>query len=79
MSVYVQPRVDSTLEGLIADLNLQFYIRGVDYQPGGPANLTDPLSNTDICKRDIPYFKELGANTVRICKFPASKLQFGES
>lgn len=44
----------------------RFYIRGIDYQPGGSSNLTDPLSDESLCKRDIPYFKELGVNTVRI-------------
>lgn len=44
----------------------RFYIRGVDYQPGGSSNLTDPLADVEICSRDIPYFKELGLNTVRV-------------
>jgi len=44
----------------------RFYIRGVDYQPGGASKVSDPLADTDNCKRDIPYFKELGINTVRI-------------
>lgn len=46
----------------------QFYIRGVDYQPGGQSDLTDPLADVENCKRDIPIFKELGLNAVRICK-----------
>lgn len=45
----------------------RFYIRGLDYQPGGQSNLVDPLGNSRICKRDIPYFKELGINTIRVC------------
>lgn len=44
----------------------RFYIRGVDYQPGGSSNLTDPLADVSICKRDIPYFQELGLNTIRV-------------
>lgn len=44
----------------------RFYIRGIDYQPGGSSILTDPLANTAICKRDIAKFKELAINTVRI-------------
>ncbi|PWW74066.1 Glycoside Hydrolase Family 72 protein [Tuber magnatum] len=44
----------------------RFYIRGVDYQPGGSSNLTDPLSNTTVCKRDISYMKDLGLNTIRV-------------
>lgn len=48
------------------DSDERFYIRGVDYQPGGSSNLTDPLSDPDLCKRDIPYFKDLGLNTIRV-------------
>lgn len=44
----------------------RFYIRGVDYQPGGSSNLTDPLGSTDICKRDVPVFQDLGLNAVRV-------------
>ncbi|SCU84261.1 LAFA_0D09032g1_1 [Lachancea sp. 'fantastica'] len=44
----------------------RFYIRGVDYQPGGSSNLTDPLGSVDICKRDVPKFQELGLNAVRV-------------
>ncbi|ODV80320.1 glycoside hydrolase family 72 protein [Suhomyces tanzawaensis NRRL Y-17324] len=44
----------------------RFYIRGVDYQPGGSSKLTDPLADTSICERDIKYFKDLGINTVRV-------------
>lgn len=46
--------------------NQRFYIRGVDYQPGGSSNLTDPLADPDVCKRDIAVFKDLGINTVRV-------------
>ena len=48
------------------DTGERFYIRGVDYQPGGSSNLTDPLGDVDICKRDVPVFKDLGLNAVRI-------------
>mgnify|MGYP001165869530 CR=1 FL=1 len=44
----------------------RFYIRGVDYQPGGSSNLTDPLADVEICKRDIPVFQDLGINTIRV-------------
>ncbi|KAF3058581.1 1,3-beta-glucanosyltransferase gel1 [Daldinia childiae] len=44
----------------------RFYIRGIDYQPGGSSANLDPLSDTDLCKRDIAKFKELGVNTVRV-------------
>lgn len=46
--------------------NERFYIRGVDYQPGGSSNLTDPLADADICSRDVPVFKDLGINTIRV-------------
>lgn len=49
-----------------SDTNERFYIRGVDYQPGGSSNLTDPLADIDICSRDVPVFKDLGINTVRV-------------
>jgi hypothetical protein len=44
----------------------RFYIRGIDYQPGGSSNLADPLADSVTCKRDIDKFKDLGLNTVRI-------------
>ncbi|KAI1773386.1 glycoside hydrolase family 72 protein [Hypoxylon cercidicola] len=44
----------------------RFYIRGIDYQPGGSSANLDPLADTTICNRDIQKFKELGVNTVRV-------------
>ena len=44
----------------------RFFIRGIDYQPGGSSDAIDPLANETICQRDIPYFQELGINTVRV-------------
>jgi len=44
----------------------RFYIRGVDYQPGGSSKLVDPIANTTTCKRDVEKFKSLGVNTIRI-------------
>ena len=44
----------------------RFYIRGVDYQPGGSSGTDDPIANAETCKRDIEYFKELGINTIRV-------------
>ncbi|KAI1636996.1 glycolipid anchored surface protein [Biscogniauxia mediterranea] len=44
----------------------RFYIRGIDYQPGGSSDNADPLSDTTICKRDIERFQTLGVNTVRV-------------
>lgn len=44
----------------------RFYIRGVDYQPGGSSDVVDPLADESTCTRDITYFKQLGINTVRV-------------
>ncbi|GLI74616.1 1,3-beta-glucanosyltransferase [Penicillium ochrochloron] len=44
----------------------RFYIRGVDYQPGGSSKLSDPIGNAETCKRDIKKFQELGLNTIRV-------------
>ncbi|PYH41284.1 1,3-beta-glucanosyltransferase gel1 [Aspergillus saccharolyticus JOP 1030-1] len=44
----------------------RFYIRGVDYQPGGSSKLADPIADADGCKRDIAKFTELGLNTIRV-------------
>ncbi|KAF3909867.1 hypothetical protein ABW21_db0205897 [Orbilia brochopaga] len=46
--------------------NDRFYVRGVDYQPGGASDPKDPLADTAICGRDLPYFKELGINAIRV-------------
>ncbi|KAH0293145.1 beta-glucanosyltransferase [Aureobasidium namibiae CBS 147.97] len=46
--------------------NDRFYIRGVDYQPGGSSDAKDPLADEDGCMRDIKYFKQLGINTIRV-------------
>jgi len=44
----------------------RFYIRGVDYQPGGSSDVADPIADEAGCTRDIPYFQKLGINTVRV-------------
>ncbi|CAK7242964.1 MAG: 1,3-beta-glucanosyltransferase [Sporothrix thermara] len=51
----------------------RFYVRGIDYQPGGSSNLADPLADTDVCERDITQFKKLGINTVRVYTIDNSK------
>lgn len=51
----------------------RFYIRGVDYQPGGSGDLADPIADTDACKRDVEKFKSLGMNTVRVYSVDNSK------
>ncbi|KAF2452999.1 1,3-beta-glucanosyltransferase Gel1 [Lineolata rhizophorae] len=44
----------------------RFYIRGVDYQPGGSSDLADPIADVDGCRRDVAKFQELGINTIRV-------------
>ncbi|KAI1167743.1 glycoside hydrolase family 72 protein [Nemania serpens] len=44
----------------------RFYVRGIDYQPGGSSTNADPLADTKICSRDIQRFKDLGVNTIRV-------------
>ncbi|KAK4104097.1 glycoside hydrolase family 72 protein [Parathielavia hyrcaniae] len=44
----------------------RFYVRGIDYQPGGSSRMQDPLADTVVCKRDIAEFKKLGVNTIRV-------------
>ncbi|KAL2176973.1 glycoside hydrolase family 72 protein [Thermothelomyces heterothallicus CBS 202.75] len=46
--------------------NERFYIRGIDYQPGGAAANVDPLADPDICLKDIAKFKKLGVNVIRV-------------
>jgi len=44
----------------------RFYIRGVDYQPGGSSDVADPIADEAGCKRDITEFNKLGLNAVRV-------------
>ncbi|KAF2652790.1 glycoside hydrolase family 72 protein [Lophiostoma macrostomum CBS 122681] len=44
----------------------RFYVRGVDYQPGGSSEAKDPIADADTCKRDVAKFKDLGLNTIRV-------------
>ncbi|KAJ2901236.1 beta-glucanosyltransferase Gel1 [Zalerion maritima] len=44
----------------------RFYIRGMDYQPGGESDSGDPLSDETICDRDVAAFADLGINTIRV-------------
>ncbi|KAI0006549.1 glycoside hydrolase family 72 protein [Xylariaceae sp. FL0662B] len=44
----------------------RFYVRGIDYQPGGSSDNIDPLADPKLCQRDIKKFSELKVNTVRV-------------
>ncbi|ERT01723.1 uncharacterized protein SPSK_05276 [Sporothrix schenckii 1099-18] len=59
------PTVTASGNAFWAD-KTRFYIRGIDYQPGGSSDSKDPLADSDICNRDIAEFKKLGVNTVRV-------------
>lgn len=67
-----QPHKRSSLPTVTASGNAfwqgstRFYVRGIDYQPGGSSAMKDPLADEDACKRDIAEFKKLGINTVRV-------------
>lgn len=66
--------IDSETEELVSNLprmhtrkslTTKFYIKGVDYQPGGSSGVAedaDPLSDPAICARDIALFQDLGIN-----------------
>ncbi|CCC69094.1 hypothetical protein NCAS_0C01040 [Naumovozyma castellii] len=48
-----------------------FYVKGVDYQPGGSSaydadSNSDVLSDADQCARDAFVFQQLGINTLRV-------------
>ncbi|KAI1271122.1 glycoside hydrolase family 72 protein [Xylaria sp. FL0933] len=51
----------------------RFYVRGIDYQPGGSSDNADPLADTDTCTRDIKRFKDLGVNAIRVYSVDNSK------
>ncbi|KAK3685749.1 Glucanosyltransferase-domain-containing protein [Podospora appendiculata] len=67
-----QPHKRASLPAVTASGNAfwqgstRFYIRGVDYQPGGSSAMKDPLADTTVCERDITEFKKLGINTIRV-------------
>jgi hypothetical protein len=51
----------------------RFYIRGVDYQPGGSSANIDPLADPEVCQPDIEKFQTLGINTIRVYSTDNSK------
>jgi len=70
--VPLEPRATGSLQAVSVKGNAffagndRFYIRGVDYQPGGSSKVADPIADSDACKRDIAEFTKLGINTVRV-------------
>ncbi|KHN96638.1 1,3-beta-glucanosyltransferase Gel1 [Metarhizium album ARSEF 1941] len=44
----------------------RFYLRGIDYQPGGSSANEDPIGDPTVCLRDIAVFKDLGVNAIRV-------------
>jgi len=61
----IKPNSDGAIEGEV------FFIKGIDYQPGGSSGYSsssgkDALSDADACYRDAYAFQQLGVNTVRI-------------
>ncbi|QPG76521.1 putative 1,3-beta-glucanosyltransferase gas3 [Brettanomyces nanus] len=64
-SRFIKPSYNKTDEGEV------FFIKGVDYQPGGSSaytqdGKTDVLSDANVCLRDAFALQQLGANTIRI-------------
>lgn len=59
------PTVTASGNAFWADSD-RFYVRGLDYQPGGSSGNEDPLTDETVCKRDIAKFKTLGINTIRV-------------
>lgn len=63
----------------------QFFMKGIAYQPSRTqeeleaayevfnTKYIDPLAETDICKRDIPYLTKLGINTIRVYSIDPTK------
>jgi len=51
----------------------RFYVRGIDYQPGGASANIDPLADPKVCRPDIAKFKKLGINTIRVYSTDNSK------
>lgn len=51
--------------------NTVFFVRGIDYQPGGSSSYSsksgkDALTDEELCARDAFVFQQLGINTIRI-------------
>ncbi|KAL5091795.1 hypothetical protein Trisim1_002608 [Trichoderma cf. simile WF8] len=66
------PAVSASGNAFWAD-GKRFYLRGIDYQPGGAAANEDPLADPKTCLRDIKNFQDLGVNTIRVYAVDNSK------
>ncbi|KAK0385095.1 hypothetical protein NLU13_7573 [Sarocladium strictum] len=63
-----------TIKGKALYANGQrFYVRGIDYQPGGSSANDDPLLDESTCKRDIANFQKIGINAIRVYTVDNSK------
>ncbi|KAJ1918576.1 1 3-beta-glucanosyltransferase gel4 [Mycoemilia scoparia] len=53
----------------------EFFFKGIAYQPevNPDPSKSDPLADVEGCKRDLPYLKELGVNSVRVYQTDPSK------
>jgi hypothetical protein len=51
----------------------RFYVRGIDYQPGGASANLDPLADPKVCLQDVEKFKKLGVNVIRVYSTDNSK------
>ncbi|AOA61265.1 Putative 1,3-beta-glucanosyltransferase [Komagataella phaffii CBS 7435] len=62
---FIKPAEDAREEGEV------FFIKGIDYQPGGASEYTvenhvDVLSDPEACYRDAYVLQQLGINTIRV-------------
>ncbi|ODQ61829.1 glycoside hydrolase family 72 protein [Wickerhamomyces anomalus NRRL Y-366-8] len=62
---FIKPNSDASTQGEV------FFIKGIDYQPGGSSGYdsatgVDALSNPDACYRDAYAFQQMNINTLRI-------------
>ncbi|CDR40845.1 CYFA0S05e05138g1_1 [Cyberlindnera fabianii] len=62
----------------------QFFLKGIAYQPSRATNdaiaikyhgltIIDPMLETRLCMRDLPYLKSLGVNTIRVYAIDTDK------
>lgn len=68
----------------VKDTGEQFFMKGIAYQPSRAGDgevydqstssrFIDPMAETDICLRDLPYLQKLGVNLVRVYSIDTEK------